>query len=385
MMYLGMLPLPRRKFHQYEWFCSHAIHIFGFAFEVMFYGWYHRKSPWNQPPFGRICLTYFWSTFSASSSICFDILKQTPWKETSQWHSLHGPCGMQKVASTQTFEGMNREHLHLKALKDLLFGFATRSGGIWESPKSHLFIRKCFLIILALPNLKALRVLCLSLWRCILTKKPWKFAKGQTQKTTSTSGGTLIPAGRIKAENCARSKFQGHAWTRLERRIWESVSPSPDLWHSENVSCMLVTPKTLFKGFSFTVNCKNMTHLELLFCFCESACIADAPKQIQEVHEMDLEKPWESGPKTSNPQTTEMREFQHVAQEVHDSGFSPGFPQVFHMSTMKQAKLHWSFYGGFFLSKTSPLHTIQVTAQLPKWRHSKQCWLRSSWQGWMGT
>ena len=216
-----------------------------------------------------------------------------------------------------------------------------------------------------------------------LNKETLEICQRPNPKTTSTSGGTLIPAGRIKAENCARSKFQGHAWTRPERRIWESVSPSPDLWHSENASCMLVTPKTLFKGFSFTVNCKNMTHLELLFCFCESACIADAPKQIQEVHEMDLEKPWESGP-ISNPQTTEMREFQHVAQEVHDSGFS-GFLQVFHMSTMKQAKLHWSFYGGFFLSKTSPLHTIQVTAQLPKWRHSKQCWLRSSWQGWMGT
>ena len=207
----------------------------------MFYGWYHSKSPWNQPRFGRICLTYFWSTFSASSSIWFDILKQTNWKETSQWHSLHGPCGMQKVASTQTFEGMNLEHLHLKALKDLLFGFATRSGGIWESPKSHLFIRKCFLIILALPNLKALRVYTLSIPLALhLNKETLEICpKAKPKKRLPRVVEVLIPAGRIKAESCA------HAWTRPERRIWESVSPSPDLWHSENVFCMLVTPKTL--------------------------------------------------------------------------------------------------------------------------------------------
>ena len=36
-----------------------------------------------------------------------------------------------------------------------------------------------------------------------------------------------------------------------------------------------------------------------------------SPGRSQGVHGMDLEKPWEGGPKTSNPQTTEV----HAASE----------------------------------------------------------------------
>lgn len=87
----------------------------------------------------------------------------------------------------------------------------------------------------------------------------------------------------------------------------------------------MATPETLVHAFSASPqDGKNMIHLELSLC--ESACMAEtSPGRSQGVHGMDLEKAWENGPKTSNPQTTEVH-------EVHDS-WSPGYLIFYKLST----------------------------------------------------
>ena len=146
--------------------------------------------------------------------------------------------------------------------------------------------------------------------------------------------------------------------THEHDRKGEFESPSPQVLIFDTAkmfSACLLLLRLLNQRFQLHSQLQNMTHLELLFCFCESACIADAPKT-------NSRGPW-NGPGKTLGKWTHIQPSDNRNAWVPACGaggawlrfftwFSTSFPHVNHETSQAALISLWRFLP--FQDKSSP-------------------------------